>query len=194
MLKKLILASGSPRRKEILEKLGIPFDVIPSNYEENMTENIAPEELAKKLALGKATDVAGKVSNSIVIGADTFIYFEGKKLGKPKTSEKAAEMLTEMSGKPHLIYTGYAIIDSDTKQTVLGCCETKVYFRQLNSSEIKNYVNSGEPLDRAGAYAIQGIGSVIVEKIVGDYFNVVGLPISQVAQSLKEFGYELFGK
>jgi len=190
-MKTVILASASPRRKELLEKIGLRFEVEPSNYEENMGLEVEPHELAKLLSLEKAKVVAPNHKDTLVIAADTFIVFEGKILGKPGTETEAKEMLETINGKPHSVITGFTIIDTDNNNALSRSVETKVYLRRLSSSEIDAYVKSKEPLDKAGAYAIQGLGSVIVEKIEGDYFNVIGLPLSDLAESLKEFGVHI---
>jgi len=187
-MKTIILASGSPRRKELLKKIGFNFEVEPSNCEEYINSKLRPHELAKSLSFEKARTVANKHKNALVIAADTFIVFKGKILGKPYTETEARKMLETISGKPHSVVTGFSIIDTEDKKTVSRSVETKVYIRRLTPSEIDAYVKSREPLDKAGAYAIQGLGSVIVEKIEGDYFNVIGLPLSALTESLKEFG------
>jgi len=190
-MKTIILASASPRRKELLKKIGLKFKVEPSNYEENISRELEPHELAKSLSWEKARLVAQNHKNALVITADTFIVFEGKILGKPHTKTEAKEMLETINGKPHSVITGFTIIDTSNSKTVSKAVETKVYLRKLSSTEIDAYVKSKEPLDKAGAYAIQGLGSVIVEKIEGDYFNVIGLPLSVLTESLKEFGVHI---
>jgi septum formation protein len=190
-MKTIILASASPRRKELLEKTGLKFEVEPSNYEENISPELEPHELAKWLSLEKAKLVAKNHQNALVIAADTFIVFEGKILGKPATETEAKKMLETLSGKQHSVITGLTIIDTETNKAISKSVETKVYIRKLTSKEIEAYVKSKEPLDKAGAYAIQGLGSVIVEKIEGDYFNVIGLPLSALAESLKGFGVHI---
>lgn len=190
-MKAIILASASPRRKELLEQIGLSFRVEPSNYQENIRFDLEPHDLARALSLEKARLVARNHRNALVIAADTFIVFEGKILGKPRTETQAKEMLETMSGKPHSVITGFTIIDADSNKTVSRSVETRVHLRKLGSNEIDAYVRSKEPLDKAGAYAIQGLGSVIVEKIEGDYFNVIGLPLSALAESLKEFGVHI---
>lgn len=152
-----------------------------------MSDAIPPMELAKKLSLGKASDVADSQEGAVVIGADTFIAFEGKVLGKPINENDAKEMLKRMSGKSHSVITGFTIIDTDSKQTLSHAVETKVYFKKLTNEEIDSYVSTGEPLDKAGSYAIQGLGAILVEKIEGDYFNVMGLPLNSLVEKLKEF-------
>jgi len=190
-MKTIILASASPRRKELLQRIGLKFKVDPSNYEENISSELEPHELAQSLSLEKAKLVAEKHMNALVIAADTFIVFEGKILGKPRTETEAKEMLETISGRQHSVITGFTIIDAASNKALSKAVETKVYIRKLSSNEIDAYVESKEPLDKAGAYAIQGLGSVIVEKIEGDYFNVIGLPLSALAETLKEFGVHI---
>jgi len=190
-MKTIILASASPRRKELLKKTGLKFKVEPSNYEENISPELEPHELAKSLSLEKAKRVAKNHKNALVIAADTFIVFEGKILGKPPTETEARKMLETITGRHHLVITGFTIIDTENNKALSKSVETKVYIRKLTSNEIDAYVKSKEPLDKAGAYAIQGLGSVIVEKIEGDYFNVIGLPLNALAESLKEFGVHI---
>jgi nucleoside triphosphate pyrophosphatase len=190
-MKRIILASASPRRKELLEKIGLKFEVEPSNYAEDMHSTLSPDELARAMSLEKAKVVAGKHKNAIVIAADTFIVFRGKILGKPNTSAEARRMLMRLRGKCHSVITGFTIVDTDKDKVLTKSVETVVYIKNLTPEEIDAYVKSGEPLDKAGAYAIQGLGSVIVEKIEGDYFNVIGLPVSVLAEGLKEFGIHI---
>ncbi|OGO02891.1 MAG: septum formation protein Maf [Chloroflexi bacterium RBG_13_52_14] len=190
-MKRIILASASPRRKELLEKIGLKFEVEPSNYAEDMYSKLSPDELARAISLEKAKVVASKHKNAIVIAADTFIVFRGKIMGKPSTEAEAREMLTTLKGKSHSVITGFTILDTDEKKVLSRSVETIIHVKNLTSEEIDAYVKSKEPLDKAGAYAIQGLGSVIVERIEGDYFNVMGLPLSSLAESLKEFGIHI---
>lgn len=190
-MKQIILASGSPRRKELLEKAGLKFIVDPSSYEEKLDSNLEPSELVKQLSLEKAQDVAKKYKNAFVIGADTIIVFEGKILGKPKDENDAKETLSRLSGKAHSVITGFTLIDTATGKTISEFVETKVYFKELTSQEIDDYVKSGEPLDKAGSYATQGLGAKLIDRIEGDFDNVVGLPTSEVLKKLKEFGVQL---
>ncbi len=190
-MKTIILASASPRRKELLENLGLKFQVEPSNDEEDINSELEPHELAKSLSLKKAELVAKNHKSALVIAADTFIVFKGKILGKPQTETAARKMLAAINGRRHSVITGFTIIDTESNKVLSRSVATRVYIRQLTSNEIDAYVRSKEPLDKAGAYAIQGLGSVIVEKIEGDYFNVVGLPLSALAESLKEFGIHI---
>ena len=186
-MKKIILASGSPRRKELLDKTGILFEVIPNVYEEDMSMNLSPIELAIFLSKGKAEDVANKNPNAIVIGADTFVVLGDQILGKPHTKDKAKETLSMLRGKQHSVITGFTIIEKSLNKSISKAVETKVYFKNLTNEEIEDYVNTGEPLDKGGSYAIQGIGKKLVEKIEGDYSNIVGLPVNDVLKALKEF-------
>ena len=190
-MKRIILASASPRRKELLEKIGLKFEVEPSNYAEDMHSKLRPDELAKSISLGKAKVVASKHKNAIVIAADTFIVFRGKIMGKPNTEAEARKMLMRLRGKSHSVITGFTILDTDRNKVLTKSVETIIHIKKLTSEEIDAYVRSKEPLDKAGAYAIQGLGSVIVERIEGDYFNVMGLPLSALAEGLKEFGIHI---
>jgi septum formation protein len=189
----IILASGSPRRKELLEKLQIPFVVEVSNYEEDNNLKLKPLELAKTLSSGKAETVAQKHKGEdvVIIGADTFIVLDNKILGKPHTPEKAKEMIKEMSGRDHSVITGFTIIDAKSGKKVSKAVESKVYFRKLTDEEIDAYVRTGESLDKAGAYAIQEAGSILIEKTEGDYTNIVGLPLPALIEELKKFGINL---
>ena len=190
-MRKIILASASPRRKELLEKIGLKFEVEPSNYAEDMHSKLNPDELARAISLGKSRAVASKHKNAIVIAADTFIVFRGKIMGKPNTEAKARKMLMTLKGKSHSVITGFTIMDTEENKVLTKSVETVIHIKKLTPKEIDAYVKSKEPLDKAGAYAIQGLGSVIVERIEGDYFNVMGLPLSALAESLKEFGIHI---
>jgi septum formation protein len=184
----LILASASPRRKELLEKIGLEFTVDPGDYAEDLSADINPVGLAEILSLGKAMAVAKRYPDAIIIAADTFGVSGGKIIGKPHNPQEAREILKRLSGKSHRVITGFTVFDVPNNQKVTRSVETRVYMKKLSSEEIENYVQSGEPLDKAGAYAIQGLGAVIIEKIVGDYYNVMGLPLNALTETLKEFG------
>jgi septum formation protein len=190
-MKRIVLASASPRRRELLEKIGLKFEVEPSNYAEDLRSGLSPDELARAISLEKARSVASKHKNTVVIAADTFIVFRGKIMGKPGTEAEARKMLMMLSGKSHSVITGFTILDTDENKILTKSVETVVHIKNLTLGEIEAYVKSGEPLDKAGAYAIQGLGSVIVERIEGDYFNVIGLPLSALAEGLKEFGIRI---
>lgn len=187
-MKQIILASTSPRRKELMEKLGVPFVIKPSEYEEDMKIKLSPRKLAKFLSLGKAKVVAKNNPNSIIIGADTFVVLGQNLLGKPHNELEAKVMLKKISGKTLSIITGLAILDSDTGKVISQSVETKIFIKKLSRSEIDNYIKTKEPLDKAGAFAIQGVGSLIVKKISGDYLGAVGLPLRVLAEGLKKFG------
>lgn len=185
--KRVILASSSPRRIELLATTGLKFEVEPSRYTEEILPNSEPHDLARKNALAKAQAVAARNRDAIVIGADTLGFLEGKVLGKPRTRDEAVEMLHIMSGNCHSVVTGLSVVDSDTSRTVTESVESKVCFKKLSASQIEAYVSSGEPMDKAGAYAIQGLGSSLVDRIEGDYFNIVGLPLTVLGRILRRF-------
>lgn len=182
----IILASSSTRRKELLERIGLKFKVEKSNYEENLDLRLHPHALAKKLSLGKAEDVARKHKNSIIIAADTIVVCNGKILGKPKDEREARRMLRLLSGNIHLVITGFTIIDTDVNKIITKSIETKVYFKKITDEEIDLYIKTKEPFDKAGGYAIQERGSIFIEKIEGDFFNAVGLPIYSLARELNK--------
>ena len=187
-MRKIVLASASPRRKEILEITGLKFTVCVSDYEEDLDLSLRPRELARFLSRKKAEAVAYKYKNSIIIAADTFIVFRNRLLGKPHTENEAEKMLRLLNGRAHAVITGFTILDTGTSKKISRSVETTVYFKRLSSEEMRAYVRSKEPLDKAGAYAIQGLGAVFIEKIEGDFFNVVGLPLCALTESLKKFG------
>lgn len=191
MKRKIILASSSKQRKKLLETIGLDFKIEESNYIEDMTEKIPAHKLVQKLALGKAQDVARKYKNAIVIGADTFIVLEKEFLGKPRTPQKAREMLRKISGKKHKVTTGIAIIDTKKNKTFTDYEITEVWFKKLTATEIKKYIKTGEPLDKAGGYAIQKLGCLFIEKINGDYTNVVGLPINKIYEYLLKLDVDI---
>lgn len=190
-MKQIILASKSPRRKEIFKKTGLSFIVEESNYKEDMSLRLSPTALAKQLSQEKAKAVAKKHNNAIVIAADTFVVLDDMILGKPHTNQKAKEMLRMLSGKTNLVITGVTILDTDSGQMDCFSDQASVSIKQLSESEIDQYVQSGEPLDKAGAYAIQGLGAIFIEKIEGDFYGVMGLPLFQVVERLKGFGIHI---
>lgn len=188
----LILASTSPRRKELLSQLGLEFDAVASDYEEDMTLDLPPSELAKTLSAGKAEAVAKNHPDDIVIAADTFIFFDGNPMGKPSGVDDAIQTLKKLSGNAISVITGFTVIYDSEEKRVSEAVETNVFIKKLSDDEIQGYVATGEPLDKAGAFAIQGMGAAIVEKIEGDYFNVVGLPLNRLSNVLKDFGVSVF--
>ncbi len=183
MNKKLILASKSPRRQEILSQLGFEFDICPSDKEENPDFSEGIGRAAEKLATVKALDVLEKHPDSIVIGSDTFVVLDGKPLFKPVNENDAVNMLRRLSGRIHEVYTGVAVCDGE-EQNVFHTV-TQVEFFELTDDEINRYVASGEPMDKAGAYGIQGKGCVLVKRINGDYFSVMGLPAALSYRAIK---------
>jgi septum formation protein len=187
-MKTIILASTSPRRREILKLTGLEFKVDESDYEEDMDLNLIPQKLAQLLSRKKAESVASKYKKAIIIGADTFIVLKGKILGKPHTADEARRMLRLLNGKTHSVITGFTIIATEDGKRFSRSTETKVFFRKLTTKEIESYIKTKEPLDKAGAYAIQGLGAVLVKKIEGDFFNVMGLPLNALVHGLKKFG------
>lgn len=181
----IILASASPRRKELLETAGISFTVKVADVEEVIEKNMSADKVVMSLALQKASAVAKDNPDAVVIGADTVVVLDGEILGKPKSEENAVELLMMLSGRVHTVYTGVAIIKGEK---VKNFCEaTQVEFYPLEKEEAEAYVATKEPMDKAGAYGIQGRGCVLIKKINGDYFNVVGLPVSAVYRELRDF-------
>ncbi|MDD5702971.1 MAG: Maf family protein [Dehalococcoidales bacterium] len=189
--RQIILASASPRRQELLEKTGLTFTVDPADYEEKLDPSLNPQDLAASISQGKARAAAAKHADAIIIAADTFGVLRGKLLGKPHTAGEARKMLRAISGKSHLVITGLTILDSATGKSITRTATTRVYIKKLSPQEIDSYIKTGEPLDKAGAYGIQGKGALIVEKIAGDYYNVVGLPLQTLSEGLKEMGINL---
>ncbi|MBE1554572.1 Maf family protein [Sporosarcina limicola] len=186
--KRVILASASPRRKKLLNMIGIPFTVVPSNVSEELElEGGDFAAYARSLASRKAEAVASIHPNDIVIGADTIVVHEGKLYPKPKSKEQAKQFLNELSGKTHLVITGVAMYINDG--IGVFSVETSVTFRELDAVLIDAYVDSGEPMDKAGAYGIQSAGALLVDKIDGDYYNVVGLPISKLTEHLRRYAF-----
>ncbi|ANC78035.1 septum formation inhibitor Maf [Fictibacillus phosphorivorans] len=186
-MKRLILASASPRRYELLSLTLLPFETFPSTLEEKMDPSLTPSRLVESLAEQKATDIFTQKPDCVVLGSDTIVSYQNKRLGKPKDRIEAAEMLRMLSGQTHEVYTGVCLIDQTKKE--IFSVKTSVTFYTLDENTIDWYLNTGEPFDKAGSYGIQGSGSLLVDHIQGDYFNVVGLPISKVVRSLKEFGF-----
>lgn len=188
----IVLASGSPRRVELLRQIKLPFTIQVSNVDENNVECREPKEWVQQLALAKAKDVAHKVEHGLVIGADTIVVQKNKLLGKPQSVQEAINMLEFLSGTTHQVLTGIALVDVLSGDSITDVEITQVKFRKISRAEIESYVASGEPMDKAGAYGIQGLGALFVEGISGCYFNVVGLPINKLANNLKHFGVEVW--
>jgi len=188
---KLVLASESPRRRELLKLLCSKFEAVASHVPEASKPKEAPQEMVQRLAKAKAKAVQALRPNSTVVGADTVVVCGRLVLGKPKSHAAARNMLIHLSGKTHRVLTGLCVLRNG--QCRLGVSETKVQFSPLSELEIERYLESGEPFDKAGAYAIQGFAARYVERIDGCYFNVVGLPLSLLYQMLRKVGYPLYG-
>jgi septum formation protein len=185
----LILGSESPRRRELLNTLGVRFRVVPAEVDETLENGEIPQDHVTRLALAKAEKVAARFPDLWVLAADTVVVIEGKILGKPQDGDDACAMLAALSGRTHDVFTGYALIHSRCRElTKVRWVRSRVDIRDLAADEIEGYVATGEPMGKAGAYAIQGIGAGIVERISGSYSNVVGLPLCEVAGDLKELG------
>lgn len=193
MNQQIILASASPRRRELLQQIGLEFLVIPSHAEEQELLGETPEEHVIRLSLAKATEIANRqdVSGRWFIGSDTIVLCDGQILGKPTDPAHAAVMLKQLSGREHRVLSGYAVIDRQTGQHRAEAVSTKVWFRHLTETEITSYIATGEPADKAGAYAIQGLGVCFVARIEGSYTNVVGLPLCKLTLAMKELGVPL---
>lgn len=186
---RVVLASGSPRRHELLAKMGVPFTALVTDTDE--TADGYPQERVRVLAERKARAAAEQVDRGIVIGADTLVALQGESLGKPEDDADAKAMLKALSGKKHQVYTGVCLIDAAS-----GRCETRVegtdvYMRELSDKEIDQYIASGEPRGKAGAYAIQGLGGALVERYEGSYENIIGFPVALAADMLRRFGYPI---
>lgn len=182
----IILASSSPRRRELLSMIGLDFTIVTSGEEEIQPHGLPPAEFVKTLALQKAQPVADLHPNDCVIGADTIVFLEGDILGKPHTPEVAKAYLTRMQGKSHVVFTGVAVLKDGNAD--VRHCETKVTFASMTEQEIDTYVATGEPLDKAGAYGVQGPGGIFVERVEGNYFNVIGLPLPMLYKMLIQAG------
>jgi septum formation protein len=189
----LILASASPRRAEILEQIGVSFQIVPADIDETPMSQELPIDYVQRMAQEKAKRVIDSVAGSsmVVLGADTSVVLGSKIYGKPKNSEEALAMLADLSGKTHQVLTAVAM--GDNQRCVIKLSATDVEFRELDPRECLDYWKTGEPLDKAGGYAIQGLGAVFVEKISGSFSGVVGLPIEQTAQLLQAFKVPIWG-
>lgn len=187
--KTLILASASPRRRELLRWLGIPFRALPSNAEEDLIEQGEPEILAKELAYQKALAVAPKVRQGLILGADTMVCLGSEILGKPAGIEDAYHILRKLSGRKHRVVTGLSLLEVPSGRHQEAAVISEVTFRTLKEEEIWEYVRTGEPLDKAGAYAIQGRGGGLIAQITGCYTNIIGLPVPKLLEMLQEFGF-----
>jgi septum formation protein len=186
--KQVVLASASPRRQHLLKQIGINFIVHPSGVDENVLDSGSPEEYVVKLSKLKALDVSKNYKDAIIIAADTIVVLGDEIINKPSDEIEARKMLKKLSGRTHRVYTGFTILDSSTGRSVSDFEVTEVTFRELDDDEICEYVASGSPLDKAGAYGIQDdYGAVFVEKINGCFYNVVGFPLTKFYMKIKDF-------
>lgn len=193
MQKKLILASSSPRRQELIASLQLPFEIKVSDVNEDTEPGLSPAEVVEQLSSRKAAAVCEMYKeeqrkDGIVIGSDTIVVLEGQVLGKPKDRQDAFRMLSALQGREHRVYTGVACVDLSSGQQLISHQVTLVYMKPLTQTQIERYIDTGEPMDKAGSYGIQGLGATIVERIEGDYFNVVGLPMSLLSDMLQRLG------
>ncbi|MGN1032027.1 MAG: Maf family protein [Intestinibacter sp.] len=189
----IILASASPRRREILQNTKLKFDIQKSDIEEVILEDESPESMAVRLAYEKAFDIAEKNREKLIIGADTIVVLEDEVLGKPKDEKEAFDMIQKLSNKTHRVITGISLINLKQGIVVNDYVVSYVTFKDLSEDLIKDYINTKESLDKAGGYGIQGYGALLVDSIQGDYFNIVGLPISKLSDLLKDhFDINLF--
>jgi septum formation protein len=189
----LILASASPRRAQLLRPIGLRFQVAVSRAVEVLPSGAAPpEKIVMDLATAKVREVASKWPKGLIIGADTLVFLENTCLGKPQSAAEAVTMLTRLSGKTHQVFTGLCVLEQVANRLINDFAMTEVVFRPLDQSEIEAYVRTGEPFDKAGAYGIQGRGALLVEKINGCYFNVVGLPLGKLGVILRELGFPIW--
>ncbi len=186
-MKKIILASESPRRRELLKLAGIPFRVEPAHADESALPGESPKGHVRRLALLKAQTVAARRGKGLVLGADTVVVVDGIILGKPASKAEARRMLNLVSGRAHEVLTGIALVDAATGRALSAVERTTVFVKPLSKKEIEEYVKTGEPMDKAGAYGIQGLFSVYVKGIRGCFFNVVGLPLPRLFELVKEF-------
>ncbi|WP_256756743.1 nucleoside triphosphate pyrophosphatase [Cohnella sp. WQ 127256] len=189
---KLILASASPRRQQLISLLGLPVDILPSQVDEDTPDDWSPAQIVEGLSLRKALAVKEKLTNpsdesSIIVGSDTIVVLKGDVMGKPRDEEDAIRMLSLLSGETHEVYTGVTCVRVSDSKMITSHRVTKVKMRKCSEQQISRYVATGEPMDKAGAYGIQEIGSLLVESIEGCYFNVVGLPVSLLAVQLEQF-------
>ncbi|WP_458121453.1 Maf family protein [Paenibacillus sp. Z6-24] len=195
--RRIILASASPRRKELMASLQLEFEIMPSEADESVPGDWSPERIVTELALRKANAVCeqypSKVAGAVIVSSDTIVVLDDRVFGKPENEEEAAAMLQSLQGRSHYVYTGITCTDTATGRTRTDYRQTLVHMKPLTSERIQAYVRSGEPADKAGAYAIQGLGSTLVDRIEGCYFTVVGLPVSLLSDMLEEFDISVLG-
>lgn len=185
-LSDLILASASPRRRDLLKQVGLTFSVVPSAIDESMVCTECPAAHVRRLSEAKAADIAQRYPQSWILGADTIVFINGNILGKPANPADARKMLRQLSGATHKVLTGYSLMNQTLHRSFSDTIGTEVEFKNLTENEIKWYIDTGEPFDKAGGYAIQGIGSFLVKRISGSFTNVVGLPLCEVIETFKK--------
>lgn len=189
----IILASASPRRKEILENANVKFKIMASSIEELILDGESPCQMVMRLAFEKGMDIASRQKSDLIISADTIVVLDNTVLGKPKDEIEAKKMITSLSGRTHQVITGISLINLDSNKKIIDYVISNVKFKKLSEEDINDYIRTKESLDKAGAYGIQGYGALLVEEIQGDYFNIVGLPISRLSDLLKKhFNINLF--
>lgn len=184
---RIILASSSPRRRELLQSLGLAFEVNASNVDETTEPGLGPVEVVEQLSLRKAQAVAKGIVDAVIIGSDTIVVLDEDILGKPNDEQDAFGMLERLQGRSHHVYSGVTCIDTGMNKTLTSHRKTRVHMKPLSHDLIQRYIATGEPMDKAGSYAIQGIGATLIESIEGCYFNVVGLPLFLLSEQLEQF-------
>ncbi|WP_286316294.1 Maf family protein [Romboutsia ilealis] len=190
---KIILASASPRRKEILENTSVKFDVMASSIKELTIDGESPCQMVMRLAFEKGMDIASRQKSDLIISADTIVVIDNTVLGKPKNEIEARKMITTLSGRTHQVITGISLINLERNKKIIDYVISNVKFKNLSEEDVNDYIRTKESLDKAGAYGIQGYGALLVNEIQGDYFNIVGLPISRLSDLLKKhFNINLF--
>lgn len=192
---RIVLASKSPQRKKLFEQLGLEFEILVSDIEENLDLNLSPEEVARTLAYQKAKNVADKVGKeALVIGSDTIVVIENEILGKPSCEDDIYDMLRKLSGNTHRVITGICAIDTSNDSSIVDNSISYVKMREISDDEIKSYIDSKEPFGKAGSYAVQGLGAIFIEKIEGSYSGIVGLPVFDLDRILKRYGIDVLGE
>lgn len=190
-MRKIILASSSPRRKQLLKQIGVEFTVDSSDIDEILNPRYKPHKQVEQLSRQKAEAISTKYDDAIIIAADTMVALGDEVLGKPTDEKAAKKMLQKLSGTSHEIITGMTIIDTKSKRSTTLSVETIIYFQKLTTKEITNYIRLAKPFDKAGAYAIQDRGAIFIERLEGDYFSAVGLPLFHLTKELKKLGIEV---
>ncbi|MFW5999051.1 MAG: Maf family protein [Halanaerobiaceae bacterium] len=188
---KMVLASASPRRKELLNRLGVNFTTVPAGINEEKFADLEPEKMVKNLARAKAEEVSGLAEETIIIAADTVVVYDNRVLGKPADKQEAREMLKKLQGDRHIVLTGLSVLSTVKDEVYSICDSTEVFMKKVDVEEIEAYIKTGEPMDKAGAYGIQGLGGIFIDKIIGSYFTVMGLPVHRLDDLLKKFSVNL---